>query len=619
MHTMAKQGSIIDMSDVPRHVIPLPDPPSDCDSALMSDGSITVSCIDSIIYDNCKPPNDDDEYEHYRRHGDVEQQQQQQQQQEQQQEQQQQRQAASYRTPLPSAPTTKKRVSIMAPEPVIADDDTHPTTSIVDAVDGTKSDVTNNKRLQAEKKNRRLRMVAYCFFGVALTIIVVAVGINVLLYFDNKQQQRTQSQDESSSSSSTATDDSVNGVPGPPTSSPTMIVGRLPTLTPQSIDSVPAGPNGAPVNPPTLAPSMVADMIATIVTDQLRLTLPSDQSAPANRAVSWLVQEAHLEISGGGQVYGNLEKFAQRFALLSVRFALLGTNNASQEDLIPPPTMGVDECQWFSDNSNVNASANIPVTCNDLDLITQLDFSDLNLSGIIASEIRFLPLLTQLDLSNNNLRGSLPETLYDLQNMERLYLYKNQLTGTLSPWIEQWNSIQYLHLSHNLFTGQIPQLLQSDEDSVRPLKYLNLYSNQFTGTIPENLFLLDLEYFDVGRNYIGGTLPVDIGNNFAGLRHLFVDHNRFVGSIPQSYPLAGEGRLISFFASHNQLTGIVPDNWVFFNKLVQYTLHENNFDSLGSLNCNFNVFSGGELVEFKADCDICTCQDVFCDLMCSII
>jgi len=147
-------------------------------------------------------------------------------------------------------------------------------------------------------------------------------------------------------------------------------------------------------------------------------------------------------------------------------------------------------------------------------------------------------------------------------------------------------------------------------------EYLNLYSNSLTGSIPENLRLSELYYFDVGRNNLQGTIPADMGNDFNSLRYLHIDHNRLSGSIPETIPPMGNGRLFSFFASHNFLSGRVPDNWVMFNKLVQYTLHENRFDELGENNCRFNVFAGGELCEFKADCNICSCNDIFCQRMC---
>lgn len=104
-------------------------------------------------------------------------------------------------------------------------------------------------------------------------------------------------------------------------------------------------------------------------------------------------------------------------------------------------------------------------------------------------------------------------------------------------------------------------------------EYINLYDNRLTGTIPNNLGLRDLFYFDIGRNYIGGSIPADIGTDFTELRYLHVDHNRLTQGIPYTIPPMADGRLVSFLADHNRLTGVVPDNWIMFNKLVQYTLH----------------------------------------------
>lgn len=37
-------------------------------------------------------------------------------------------------------------------------------------------------------------------------------------------------------------------------------------------------------------------------------------------------------------------------------------------------------------------------------------------------------------------------------------------------------------------------------------------------------------------------------------------------------------------------------------EILRTVVVANNFDYLGPENCSFNVFAGGQLVEFKADC-----------------
>ena len=106
-----------------------------------------------------------------------------------------------------------------------------------------------------------------------------------------------------------------------------------------------------------------------------------------------------------------------------------------------------------------------------------------------------------------------------------------------------------------------------------PTEYLNFYDNKLTGTIPKNLKLRDLYYFDIGRNFIGGSIPEDVGTDFIKLRYLHIDHNRLTETIPETIPPMADGRLISFLANHNRLEGLVPDNWTMINKCTYVSLY----------------------------------------------
>ena len=105
-------------------------------------------------------------------------------------------------------------------------------------------------------------------------------------------------------------------------------------------------------------------------------------------------------------------------------------------------------------------------------------------------------------------------------------------------------------------------------------------------------------YFDVGRNFLTGTLPVDLGEKFVELRHLHLDRNEFRGTLPESYNTVGNNRLESFSINHNQLTGVVPGKRELYNKLVQYTLQSNNFDEMDSDVCRTEI-PFGENVELR--------------------
>jgi hypothetical protein len=97
--------------------------------------------------------------------------------------------------------------------------------------------------------------------------------------------------------------------------------------------------------------------------------------------------------------------------------------------------------------------------------------------------------------------------------------------------------------------------------------WLNLYNNGFTGPIPDNLRWRQMFYFDVGYNQLTGQLPDDLGDKFASLRHLHLDHNQFSGTLPAPYTSVGGNRLESLTVDHNRLGGAVPSSYVLYNKL----------------------------------------------------
>jgi hypothetical protein len=65
---------------------------------------------------------------------------------------------------------------------------------------------------------------------------------------------------------------------------------------------------------------------------------------------------------------------------------------------------------------------------------------------------------------------------------------------------------------------------------------------------------------DLGGNTFEGALPEDI-DSMAEIRHLYLDHNRFNGTIPDVLPLIGNGRIETLSLDHNQFEGVFPDLW----------------------------------------------------------
>mmetsp|Transcript_5466 Transcript_5466/g.12877 ORF Transcript_5466/g.12877 Transcript_5466/m.12877 type:complete len:140 (+) Transcript_5466:1603-2022(+) len=133
-----------------------------------------------------------------------------------------------------------------------------------------------------------------------------------------------------------------------------------------------------------------------------------------------------------------------------------------------------------------------------------------------------------------------------------------------------------------------------------------------TGTIPANMRLRQLFSMDLGYNQFDGTLPSF--SEAVRLRHLYLDHNRFSGTFPSSVLNAGDGRLNTLFINDNEFAGTFPGDHQQLNYMVELTIENNNFVSMEkNSTCQLDVFSGGELVEFKSDCLVCRCG---VDFMC---
>ena len=133
-----------------------------------------------------------------------------------------------------------------------------------------------------------------------------------------------------------------------------------------------------------------------------------------------------------------------------------------------------------------------------------------------------------------------------------------------------------------------------------------------SGSIPSGLNLDKMFYFDLSFNELSGTLPSDLGEDFDVLRHLYLDHNQFGGTIPESYATVGNSRIINLHLNDNLLTGSVPAGWSEDNKQVLTIRVQNNqfTESLDERICRLDLFAlaGGELLDLRADCDICDCD-----------
>lgn len=137
--------------------------------------------------------------------------------------------------------------------------------------------------------------------------------------------------------------------------------------------------------------------------------------------------------------------------------------------------------------------------------------------------------VTELHLAYNGVTGQIPESFYSLDALKVLDLSGNWIYSSLSSSISNLTSLEYLILRDLGLSGNIPPEIANCTN----LKVLDLYGNAFMGTIPEDLFALDLSYFDVSWNNLNGTISESIGN-FTNLEHLGLSGNYFTGQLPSS-------------------------------------------------------------------------------------
>ncbi|CAJ1962919.1 unnamed protein product [Cylindrotheca closterium] len=356
-------------------------------------------------------------------------------------------------------------------------------------------------------------------------------------------------------------------------------------------------PTPRPSPRPNPAPAPIEDIISDFLfkkNSDNNAVNPNDASV--QKALRWLENEADAAQS---IPFPLDQKYLQRFGILILYFSVAPNVQPSSSNKGRLPNLGMqnqDECSWTG------------MRCNGNGMLTRIKLSNRQFDGTLPAEWGFFPNLKSIDFSNNKLKGIIPQTIYGLSRIEELYLYKNQLSGSISSKIGNLWRLERFHLSHNKLEGSIPKSIASTLSRARKLRYFNVHRNQMTGTIPSNMRLRQLYTIDLGHNKFSGTLPPDFGTESIRLRHLMLDYNGFSGTFPSEVLNAGGGRLITLFVNDNKFSGTFPGDHDNTDSMSEMTIQNNNFVSMQrNATCQLDVFSGGELVEFKSDCLVCRC------------
>jgi protein brassinosteroid insensitive 1 len=200
--------------------------------------------------------------------------------------------------------------------------------------------------------------------------------------------------------------------------------------------------------------------------------------------------------------------------------------------------------------------------------LVELDLSSNNLSGTVPSGLSACASLESFDISGNFFTGELPiEIFAKMSNLKKLDLSFNNFFGPLPDSLSsKLVKLETLDLSANNLSGNIPSSLCEAPDNI--LKELFLQNNRFIGSIPASLSnCSQLVSLDLSFNYLTGTIPSSLGS-LSKLRDLIIWLNQLHGEIPQElmYIKTLENLILDF----NRLTGEIPSglsnctslNWI---------------------------------------------------------
>ena len=101
------------------------------------------------------------------------------------------------------------------------------------------------------------------------------------------------------------------------------------------------------------------------------------------------------------------------------------------------------------------------------------------------------------------------------------------------------------------------------------LQVLDISGNHFNGSLPDDIASLPgLRVLDISTNNFSGPLPAAV-SKLGALTDLDLSINQFTGPLPEDLP----DDLLSFNASYNDLSGVVPEN---LTKFSESSFHPGN-------------------------------------------
>lgn len=144
--------------------------------------------------------------------------------------------------------------------------------------------------------------------------------------------------------------------------------------------------------------------------------------------------------------------------------------------------------------------------------------------------------LRRLDMAANNISGKIPSSFGNLCNLETLNLMINRVDGELTEFVDGLSRcaktrMEYLELARNKLGGTLPETI----GMLSKLEYLGLARNSFSGSIPASIgSLLSLRTLDLTSNSMNGTIHENIGK-LSTLAALYLGANSWEGTLTEAH------------------------------------------------------------------------------------